>query len=188
MAAIRPAGGGLPLRPRPQGRHDRPRQRPGASMSRYLIERIKATPKSICSFNTEVVALEGGRPVRCERVSLAQPAVRRDFTTDIRNLFLFVGADPATGWLDGCGVTLDRAASSSPVRNRTSMSAARCRSSRPAVPGVFAGRRCPVRLGEACRRRDRRGRTGGGGAARLSRRRRQACALMITARRSCCLW
>ena len=27
---------------------------------------------------------------------------------DIRNLFLFVGADPATSWLDGCGVTLDR--------------------------------------------------------------------------------
>jgi thioredoxin reductase (NADPH) len=27
---------------------------------------------------------------------------------EIRNLFLFVGADPATGWLDGCGVTVDR--------------------------------------------------------------------------------
>ena len=27
----------------------------------------------------------------------------------VRNLFLFVGADPATGWLDGCGVKLDRA-------------------------------------------------------------------------------
>ena len=27
---------------------------------------------------------------------------------DIRNLFLFVGADPATKWLDGCGVMVDR--------------------------------------------------------------------------------
>jgi thioredoxin reductase (NADPH) len=27
----------------------------------------------------------------------------------VRNLFLFVGADPATGWLDGCGVKVDRA-------------------------------------------------------------------------------
>ena len=27
---------------------------------------------------------------------------------NIRNLFLFVGADPATSWLDGCGVTVDR--------------------------------------------------------------------------------
>jgi thioredoxin reductase (NADPH) len=30
-------------------------------------------------------------------------------SADIRNLFLFVGADPATNWLDGCGVSLDRA-------------------------------------------------------------------------------
>ena len=28
---------------------------------------------------------------------------------DSSNLFLFVGADPATGWLDGCGVKVDRA-------------------------------------------------------------------------------
>jgi thioredoxin reductase (NADPH) len=30
-------------------------------------------------------------------------------TEEVRNLFLFVGAEPATSWLDGCGVTLDRA-------------------------------------------------------------------------------
>jgi thioredoxin reductase (NADPH) len=28
---------------------------------------------------------------------------------DIGNVFLFIGADPATGWLDGCGVELDKA-------------------------------------------------------------------------------
>ena len=27
---------------------------------------------------------------------------------EIGNLFLFVGADPATGWLHGCGVMVDR--------------------------------------------------------------------------------
>jgi thioredoxin reductase (NADPH) len=27
----------------------------------------------------------------------------------IRNVFLFVGADPATEWLQGCGVALDKA-------------------------------------------------------------------------------
>jgi thioredoxin reductase (NADPH) len=26
---------------------------------------------------------------------------------DIRNLFLFIGADPDTRWLEGCGVTMD---------------------------------------------------------------------------------
>ena len=57
---------------------------------------------------------------------------------DIRNLFLFVGADPATGWLDGCGVTLDRG------RLRGHRRAVRAESGRPvppletSVPGVFA--------------------------------------------------
>jgi thioredoxin reductase (NADPH) len=31
-----------------------------------------------------------------------------DSSAEIRNLFLFVGADPATGWLEGCGVMVDR--------------------------------------------------------------------------------
>ena len=40
----------------------------GASMSRYLIERIEATPNIELMFNTEVVGLEGARTARCERV------------------------------------------------------------------------------------------------------------------------
>ena len=35
---------------------------------------------------------------------------RRDGTEEqraLRNLFLFVGADPETGWLEGCGVAVD---------------------------------------------------------------------------------
>jgi thioredoxin reductase len=31
------------------------------------------------------------------------------FEAPIRNVFLFVGADPATEWLKGCGVALDKA-------------------------------------------------------------------------------
>ena len=31
-----------------------------------------------------------------------------DHVAGVRNLFLFVGADPATDWLNGCGVTVDR--------------------------------------------------------------------------------
>ena len=40
----------------------------GASMSRYLIERIEATPNIELMFNTEVVALEGTEGVSLERV------------------------------------------------------------------------------------------------------------------------
>ncbi len=80
----------------------------GASMSRYLIERIEATPNIELVFNTEVVGLEGAEEGPLERVRLRSRLSGEDNFMDIRNLFLFVGADPATGWLEGCGVMVDR--------------------------------------------------------------------------------
>src|ERR1700704_3198634 len=80
----------------------------GASMSRYLIERIEATPNIELLFNAEVVALEGAEDASLERVRWRSRLSGEESSAEIRNLFLFVGADPATGWLDGCGVTLDR--------------------------------------------------------------------------------
>jgi thioredoxin reductase (NADPH) len=80
----------------------------GASMSRYLIERIEATPNIELVFNTEVVGLEGAEEGPLERVRLRSRLSGEDSIMDIRNLFLFVGADPATGWLEGCGVMVDR--------------------------------------------------------------------------------
>ncbi len=81
----------------------------GASMSRYLIERIEAAPNIELMFNTEVVGLEGANDGSLERVRWRSRLSAEESTFDIRNLFLFVGADPATGWLDGCGVLVDRA-------------------------------------------------------------------------------
>jgi len=79
----------------------------GASMSRYLIDRIEAASNIELMFNTEVVGLEGEASL--ERVRWrSRFAPDEVHSLDIRNLFLFVGADPATGWLAGCGVTLDR--------------------------------------------------------------------------------
>jgi thioredoxin reductase (NADPH) len=80
----------------------------GASMSRYLIERIEATPNIDLVFHTEVVGLEGRDEAALARVRLRSRLSGEASMLDIRNLFLFAGADPATGWLDGCGVTLDR--------------------------------------------------------------------------------
>jgi len=77
-------------------------------MSRYLIERIEATPNIELMFNSEVVGLEGTADASLERVRWNSRLSGEETTYDIRNLFLFVGADPATSWLDGCGVTLDR--------------------------------------------------------------------------------
>ncbi|BBZ91505.1 FAD-dependent oxidoreductase [Bradyrhizobium diazoefficiens] len=80
----------------------------GASMSRYLIERIEATPNIELMFNTEITALEGDEASLLRRIRWKSRLSSDEDSADIRNLFLFVGADPATGWLDGCGVTLDR--------------------------------------------------------------------------------
>ena len=82
----------------------------GASMSHYLIERIEATPNIELIFNAEVVGLEGGEDTSLRLVRWRSRLAPDDVQAlDIRNLFLFVGADPATGWLEGCGVKVDRA-------------------------------------------------------------------------------
>src|SRR5260370_35342492 len=80
----------------------------GASMSRYLIERIEATPNTELVFNTEVVGLAGREAVALERGRWRSRLSGEESSAEIGNLFLFAGADPATSWLDGCGVTLDR--------------------------------------------------------------------------------
>jgi thioredoxin reductase (NADPH) len=110
----------------------------GASMSRYLIERIEATPNIELMFNTEVVGLEGGEQSSLERIRWRSRLSGEDTTVDIRNLFLFVGADPATGWLDGCGVTLDRAGFVV-TGAQSDLNVGRPRSQlETSVPGVFA--------------------------------------------------
>ena len=80
----------------------------GASMSRYLIERIEATPNIELLFNTEVVGLDGSEEGSLARVRWKSRLGGDETAVDVRNLFLFVGADPATDWLDGCGVMVDR--------------------------------------------------------------------------------
>jgi thioredoxin reductase (NADPH) len=110
----------------------------GASMSRYLIERIEAAPNIELVFNTEVVALEGTDEASLERVRWRSRLSGEESSTDIRNLFLFVGADPATGWLEGCGVMVDRGG--------FVVTGAQCKKSdgqlasalETSVPGVFA--------------------------------------------------
>ncbi|MES2195200.1 MAG: FAD-dependent oxidoreductase [Pseudomonadota bacterium] len=80
----------------------------GASMSRYLIERIEATPNIELLFNTEIVGLDGSEEGALAQVRWKSRLGGDPTAVDISNLFLFVGADPATDWLDGCGVMVDR--------------------------------------------------------------------------------
>jgi thioredoxin reductase (NADPH) len=77
-----------------------------ASMSRYLIERIEATANIELLTRTEVVALEGSR-TGLDHVRWRNRDTGAETNRAIHNLFLFAGADPATEWLDGCGVSVD---------------------------------------------------------------------------------
>jgi len=78
----------------------------GASMSRYLVERIAATPNIEVLYNTSVSGLDGNdgvlQAIRC-RSKLSGD----ERTCPIRHLFLFIGADPNTDWLAGSGIALD---------------------------------------------------------------------------------
>jgi thioredoxin reductase (NADPH) len=77
-----------------------------ATMSRYLIERIEQAPNIEVMSHTEVVALAGEGHL--EQVRWKNRKTGAETEGAIRNLFLFIGADPATGWLKDCGVELDR--------------------------------------------------------------------------------
>jgi thioredoxin reductase (NADPH) len=107
-------------------------------MSRYLIERIEATPNIELLFNTEVVGLEGAEGGSLERIRWKSRLSGEETTINIRNLFLFVGADPATGWLEGCGVTLDRAGFAVTGAQSEQNQGRPVAALETSVPGVFA--------------------------------------------------
>jgi thioredoxin reductase (NADPH) len=75
-----------------------------ATMSQYLIRRIERTPNISLLTCTEVVGLDGGD--RLERVTWRNSQSGQTETKQISHLFLMTGAEPKTGWLNGC-VTVD---------------------------------------------------------------------------------
>jgi thioredoxin reductase (NADPH) len=78
-----------------------------ASMSRYLIDRIAATANIELKPHTELTTLHGDTTSGVTGVSWRDKRSGTEETKPIRHVFLFVGAEPETGWLDGCGVSLD---------------------------------------------------------------------------------
>jgi thioredoxin reductase (NADPH) len=75
-------------------------------MSRYLIDRISGLANVEVVPQAEVCALEGANGILSAvrwRHTLTGEMVQRP----ARHLFLFIGADPHTEWLNGSGVALD---------------------------------------------------------------------------------
>jgi hypothetical protein len=125
--------------------------------------------------NTEVVALSGSPYSQLERIRWRHRPSGNEAEKPIRHLFLFIGAAPATNWLQGC-ISLD-------ARVRSN----RCKHTHPAnafgqfqgsavVPSIqrprrFRRRRRALRLGQTGGRCDRRRRRAGGPTAYLFGRR-----------------
>jgi thioredoxin reductase (NADPH) len=77
-----------------------------ASMSRYLIDRIKGLSNVEVLMQSQISGLEG-RDGMLEAIRWRQSATGNEVRRPIRHLFLFIGAEPNTNWLSGSGVALD---------------------------------------------------------------------------------
>jgi thioredoxin reductase (NADPH) len=78
-----------------------------ASMSRYLIDRIGATPNIELHFHAQLTRLQGDAAEGLKSVAWHDSETGQEQERPIRHVFLFVGADPETEWLDVCGVMRD---------------------------------------------------------------------------------
>jgi thioredoxin reductase (NADPH) len=78
----------------------------GASMSRYLVDRIEGHANIEVLTRAQVSGLEG-RDGILQAVRWRLGTNGQEVRRPIRHLFLFIGAEPNTDWLAGAGVGLD---------------------------------------------------------------------------------
>ena len=78
-----------------------------ASMSRYLIDRIKSLENVDIRVRSELVTLNAAGTSSLDSVTIRDNASAELTTLPVRQVFLFIGAEPNTTWLDGC-LAVDR--------------------------------------------------------------------------------
>ena len=74
-----------------------------ATMSRYLIDQIEATPGIELHAHTEVRELHGNDSL--EAITIEDTAAGETRRVDASAMFVFIGADPCTAWLGGALAT-----------------------------------------------------------------------------------
>ena len=104
-----------------------------ATMSRYLIDRIAAADNIVLRPHTEISALHGEPYSGLDAVTWRDHRAGTEEQRALRNLFLFVGAEPETGWLAGCDIATDTHGFV-----LTGAAAARPAALETSIPGVFA--------------------------------------------------
>jgi thioredoxin reductase (NADPH) len=114
------------------------------SMSQYLIDRINARPNIELLTYTEVIALNGSSDGALQDVRWRDSRTGTETEKPIRNVFVFIGADPATEWLKNCDIALDSKgfvrtdANVAPYDFRSNNGSDRPQSLSTSLPGVFA--------------------------------------------------
>jgi thioredoxin reductase (NADPH) len=77
-----------------------------ATMSQYLIDRIRALPNVEVLTRTEICALEGTEG-SLQRVRWKHRDTGQEESREAGHVFSFIGAEPNTDWLAGSGIRLD---------------------------------------------------------------------------------
>ncbi len=77
-----------------------------ATMSQYLVDRIRGLPNVEVVLRTEICGL-GGTDGVLDSVTLRKRDTDETNSYPVSHIFSFIGADPNTDWLEGCGVKLD---------------------------------------------------------------------------------
>jgi thioredoxin reductase (NADPH) len=108
-------------------------------MSRYLIDRIGSLPNVTLCPRCALTAIDGDAAglthVRVQRLNDDEAAEEIIAT---RHLFLFIGADPETGWLGMSGVELDARGFIKTHFDRGAREASERFALETSVPGMFA--------------------------------------------------
>jgi thioredoxin reductase (NADPH) len=71
-----------------------------ATMSDYLVRRIESSPRITLHARTEITALDGDTALR--QLTWTNRATGASETRKIANMFVMIGAEPNTDWLNGC--------------------------------------------------------------------------------------
>ena len=74
-------------------------------MSKYLIDRVGALPNVELHAETEIARLEGDSRQGLTAATCRHRQTGAERNHALRHLFVFIGADPNSAWLDGCVAT-----------------------------------------------------------------------------------
>jgi thioredoxin reductase (NADPH) len=77
------------------------------TMSKYLIDRIKAQPNIEILADTEMTRLGANESGALHTIAWRNRKTGEAHERPMRHLFLFIGADPCTDWMKGCDAAID---------------------------------------------------------------------------------